>query len=56
MNNTRSYLERWHQGLKSNDENFLDEILDDSCVFTSPIVFKPIQGKEMSKLYLMGAG
>ena len=56
MNNTRSYLERWHQGLKSNDENFLDEILDHSCVFTSPIVFKPIQGKEMSKLYLMGAG
>ena len=56
MNNTRSYLERWHQGLKSNDENFLDEILDDSCVFTSPIVFKPIQGKEMSKLYLMVAG
>tara|TARA_B100000609_G_scaffold136835_1_gene109610 strand:- start:75 stop:422 length:348 start_codon:yes stop_codon:yes gene_type:complete len=38
------------------NSNFLDEILDDSCVFTSPIVFKPIEGKEMSKLYLMGAG
>ena len=56
MNQTRSYLERWHQGLESQDSNFLDEILDDSCVFTSPIVFKPIEGKEMSKLYLMGAG
>ena len=56
MNQTRSYLELWHQGLKSQDSNFLDEILDDSCVFTSPIVFKPIEGKEMSKLYLMGAG
>ena len=56
MNQTRSYLKRWHQGLKSMDSNFLDEILDDSCVFTSPIVFKPIEGKEMSKLYLMGAG
>ena len=56
MNQTRSYLERWHQGLESKDSNFLDEILDDSCVFTSPIVFKPIEGKEMSKLYLMGAG
>ena len=56
MNQTRSYLERWHQGLESEDSNFLDEILDDSCVFTSPIVFKPIEGKEMSKLYLMGAG
>ncbi len=56
MNDTHSYLETWHQGLKSNDDKFLDDILDDSCVFTSPIVFKPIQGKEMSKLYLMGAG
>ena len=56
MNQTRSYLELWHQGLESQDSNFLDEILDDSCVFTSPIVFKPIEGKEMSKLYLMGAG
>ena len=56
MNQTRSYLDKWHQGLKSQDQEFLDEILDDSCVFTSPIVFKPIKGKEMSKLYLMGAG
>ena len=56
MNQTRSYLDKWHQGLKSQDQEFLDEILDDSCVFTSPIVFKPIEGKEMSKLYLMGAG
>ena len=56
MNHTRSYLEKWHQGLKSMNSNFLDEILDESCVFTSPIVFKPIEGKEMSKLYLMGAG
>ena len=56
MNQTQSYLEQWHQGLKSMNSKFLDEILDDSCVFTSPIVFKPIKGKEMSKLYLMGAG
>ena len=56
MNQTRAYLDKWHQGLKSQDQEFLDEILDDSCIFTSPIVFKPIQGKEMSKLYLMGAG
>ena len=56
MNSTHAYLEKWHQGLKSQDQNFLDKILDDECIFTSPIVFKPIEGKEMSKLYLMGAG
>ena len=56
MNSTHAYLEKWHQGLKSQDQNFLDDILDDECIFTSPLVFKPIEGKEMTKLYLMGAG
>ena len=56
MNKTHSYLKKWHYGLTSNDPKLLDEILDESCIFTSPIVFKPIEGKEMSKLYLMGAG
>ena len=56
MNKTHTYLDKWHKGLKADDPNFLDEILHESCVFTSPIVFKPIHGKEMSKLYLMGAG
>jgi thymidine kinase len=56
MNKTHSYLKKWHKGLVSNDPKLLDEILDESCIFTSPIVFKPIEGKEMSKLYLMGAG
>ena len=56
MNSTHAYLEKWHHGLKSQDQNFLDDILDNECIFTSPIVFKPIEGKEMSKLYLMGAG
>ena len=56
MNKTHLYIKKWHEGLMSNDPKLLDEILDESCVFTSPIVFKPIEGKEMSKLYLMGAG
>ena len=56
MNKTHSYLKKWHEGLVSNDPKLLDEILDETCIFTSPIVFKPIEGKEMSKLYLMGAG
>ena len=56
MNQTRTYLAKWHKGLQSYDQGFLDEILDESCTFTSPIVFKPIEGKEMTKMYLMGAG
>ena len=56
MNQTHAYLAKWHQGLQSYDHEFLDEILDESCTFSSPIVFKPIKGKEMTKMYLLGAG
>jgi len=45
MNKTHTYLDKWHKGLKADDPNFLDEILDESCVFTSPIVFKPFTAK-----------
>ncbi|KRO34203.1 MAG: hypothetical protein ABS21_04485 [SAR86 cluster bacterium BACL1 MAG-121105-bin34] len=56
MSQTKKFLEQWYQGYRSEDPNFLELILDESVVFTSPIVFKPIQGKEMTKMYLMGAG
>ena len=56
MSQTNKFLEQWYQGYRSEDPDFLELILDESVVFTSPIVFKPIQGKEMTKMYLMGAG
>ena len=56
MTETKKFLEKWYQGYRSNDPEFLEEILDDSVIFSSPVIFKPIEGKEMTKLYLMGAG
>jgi hypothetical protein len=56
MNETKKFLDKWYQGYRSDDPQFLEDILDESVVFSSPIVFKPIEGKEMTKLYLMGAG
>lgn len=56
MSQTTKFLEQWYQGYRSEDPDFLELILDESVVFTSPIVFKPIQGKELTKMYLMGAG
>ncbi|MDA1342102.1 MAG: nuclear transport factor 2 family protein, partial [Proteobacteria bacterium] len=56
MSQTKKFLEQWYQGYRSEDPDLLELILDESVVFTSPIVFKPIQGKEMTKMYLMGAG
>ena len=56
MSETKEFLNKWYQGYRSDDPEFLEEILDESVVFSSPVVFKPIVGKEMTKLYLMGAG
>ena len=56
MSETKKFLDKWYEGYRSDDPKFLEEILDESVVFSSPVVFKPIVGKEMTKLYLMGAG
>ena len=56
MSETKKFLDKWYQGYRSDDPQFLEDILDESVVFSSPVVFKPIEGKEMTKLYLMGAG
>ena len=50
MSQTKKFLEQWYQGYRSEDPDFLELILDESVVFTSPIVFKPIQGKELTKM------
>ena len=56
MSETKEFLDKWYQGYRSDDPEFLEEILDESVTFSSPVVFKPIEGIEMTKLYLMGAG
>jgi len=49
-------LDQWHEFLRSGDVDMLDDLLDDDCVFISPIVFTPQQGKDITKLYLTAAG
>ena len=56
MNETKNFLDKWYQVYRSDEPELLEEILDESVIFSSPVVFKPIEGKEMTKLYLMGAG
>lgn len=56
MSETKEFLDKWYKGYRSDDPEFLEEILDESVIFSSPVVFKPIEGKDMTKLYLMGAG
>lgn len=50
-----SVLEHWHEIIKSRDPSLLDEILAEDCVFYSPIVHTPQEGKELTKLYLSAA-
>ena len=49
-------IENWHRHVRGEFPGGLDELLADDCVFYSPIVYSPQQGKEISKLYLQAAG
>lgn len=48
-------LATWHKMLQNHDLALLDEVLAEDCVFLSPIVHKPQEGRELTKLYLTGA-
>jgi hypothetical protein len=49
-------IARGHDHLRGRLEGGLDELLADDVVFWSPIVFKPQEGKEVTKMYLQAAG
>ena len=46
-------IENWHSFLRGDLE--LDDLLHKECVFLSPVVFKPLVGRELTKLYLNAA-
>ncbi len=48
-------LELWHEMLHKRDLGRIDEVLAEDCVFLSPIVHTPQQGRELTRLYLTAA-
>lgn len=48
-------LDIWHDMVRVGDLGRLDDILAEDCVFLSPIVHTPQQGRELTKLYLTAA-
>ena len=48
-------LEIWHDMVRRQNLDRLDEVLAEDCVFLSPIVHTPQQGRELTCLYLNGA-
>jgi hypothetical protein len=48
-------LEIWHDMLRQGDLGRLDDVLAEHCVFISPIVHTPQQGRDLTRFYLTGA-
>ena len=48
-------LRAWHEVVAAKDPALLDSLLADDCVFRSPAVYKPQEGKELTSMYLRAA-
>lgn len=48
-------IDTWHGLVRSQDPTGLDNLLDESAVFLSPIVHAPQRGKGLAKAYLTAA-
>jgi hypothetical protein len=48
-------LALWHEIIEARDTARLDEVLAHDCVFISPILHTPQEGRELTKFYLTGA-
>ena len=56
MSKAKNLIHKWHEVIESDDLKMLDEIIADDAVFSSPVVFKPMEGKEITMMYLHAAG
>ena len=56
MTEAKNLIHKWHDLINNDDLNKLDAILADDAVFSSPVVFNPLKGKEITKMYLYAAG
>jgi hypothetical protein len=48
-------LDLWHEMVSKRDLGDVDKLLSPDCVFISPIVHTPQQGRDLTRLYLTGA-
>lgn len=52
----KDLIHKWHEVVDADDLNALDKIVADDAVFSSPVVFTPMEGKEITMMYLHAAG
>jgi hypothetical protein len=46
-------INKWHQVLRGEVD--IDAVLHEDCVFWSPVLFRPQEGRELTKMYLSAA-
>ena len=56
MTQAKDLIHKWHEVINSDDMNALDNIIAEEAVFSSPVVFTPMEGKEITMMYLHAAG
>lgn len=56
MKTAKDLIKKWHKVFLNNDLNSLEDIIADDAVFSSPVVFTPLEGKEITIMYLHAAG
>ena len=56
MNTAKDLIQKWHEVLKNDDQGLLENLIADDAVFSSPVVFTPMEGKEITLMYLFAAG
>ncbi len=55
MDPIRTTIDRWHDGLRTGFPDGFDGLLHEDCVFWSPVVYRPQEGREITALYLSAA-
>ena len=56
MENAKTLIKKWHKVIETDNLELLNDIIADNAIFSSPVVFKPMEGKEITMMYLNAAG
>ena len=56
MNEAKNLIHKWHEVVGNDDHFLLENIISDDAIFSSPVVFTPMEGKKITMMYLSAAG
>lgn len=56
MDPIQATMARWKDGLRSGFPDGYNTVLHENCEFYSPVLFKPLKGRDMTAMYLAAAG